>query len=87
MDSTCLCIEQTNNVVVAIAIATNLSEPEAYELLDELKGCIRYDGAQFIVLDMAEVQRINSACLDVPLTLFQELEHVRGHVALANCQP
>lgn len=85
MDATCLCIERTNDVVVATTAAPQFTEAEAQELVDELIGCIRYDSVHFFVLDFAAVEQIHSACVDALLTLYQELEHVRGRVVLANC--
>ena len=87
MDTADLCIEQTNDVVVATAMTQDLTEPEATELVDELIGCIRYDAAHFFVLNLGQVQRITSSAIQALLILFQELEHVRGRVVLTNCQP
>jgi anti-anti-sigma factor len=87
MDTAGLCIEQTNDVVVATATMQYLTEPEATALVDELIGCIRYDAAHFFVLNLTQVQRITSSAIQALLILFQELEHVRGRVVLANCQP
>ena len=87
MDAPWLCIEQTNNVVVATTNATELTEVKAGDLFEELAGRIRYDGAQFLVLNLASVQMVTSACLEVLVRLFQELEHIRGQVVLVNCQP
>lgn len=87
MDTASLCIEQTNDVVEATATTPDLTESEAIDLVDELIGCIRYDAAHFFVLNLTQVQRITSIAIQALLTLFQELEHVRGRVVLANCQP
>ena len=77
MDTAGLCIEQTNDVVVATATMQYLTEPEATALVDELIGCIRYDAAHFFVLNLTQVQRITSSAIQALLILFQELEHVR----------
>ena len=87
MDTAGLCIEQTNDVVVATATTPDLTETEATELVDELIACIRYDAAHFFVLDLSQVQRITSSAIQALLILYQELEHVRGRVVLTNCQP
>ncbi len=80
-------LEQVSHLVVATALEPDLTEIEARQLLDDLVGCIRYDGARFVLLDMGCVDRVSSACLEALLLLFQELEHIRGRVALANCCP
>lgn len=80
-------LEQDGHLVVASGLHSELTEPEARQLLDDLTGSIRYDGARFVVLDMTGVCMVSSVCLESLLLLFQELEHIRGRVAVANCLP
>ena len=80
-------IEQTNNLVLVTYMTEQLTRQESENLVEELTQRMRYDGAVFFVLDLEHVKFIDSACIGALVTFLQDLEHVRGRIALANCQP
>ena len=56
------------------------------ELIVELTERMRYDNAQYFVLDMSHVKFISSGCVGVLVEFLQDLAPARGRIALANCQ-
>ncbi|MCE9589950.1 MAG: STAS domain-containing protein [Planctomycetes bacterium] len=80
-------LEQTNNVVVAAIPSRELSAEMMQELVEELMQRMRCDNAQHFVLDLREVEYIASSCIGVLVGFLQDLEHVRGRIGLARCQP
>ena len=80
-------IEQTNKLVVARISDQELTGLQMQEVVNELTQHMRYENAMFFVLDMTSVQFISSDCLGCLVTFLRDLEHMRGRIALANCQP
>ena len=80
-------IEQANNLVIAKIGGSELSGLQMQEVVNELTQHMRYENATFFVLDMINVQFIASDCLGCLVTFLRDLEHMRGRIALANCQP
>lgn len=80
-------LEQTNNVVVAQVTTRELSAEKMQELVEELMQRMRCDNAQHFVLNLKAVEYISSGCIGVMVGFLQDLEHVRGRIALAHCQP
>ncbi len=80
-------IVRSHNVAIVDIHAPHLKPAEAQELVAELADSVRYDNVQYFVLDMHGVRSICSQALASLLTFARDLEHVRGRVALANCQP
>lgn len=78
-------IEQSAALVVVRLHPAHMGTVEAQSLADELTNRMRNDGAHYFVLDMAEVRYIDSGCLGTLVQLLQDLEHIRGRIALANC--
>ncbi len=79
--------EQTANLVLVTIRAHQLSAPQMQDLVGELMSRMRNDNAQHFVLDMAEVEFVSSECLGALVSFLQDLEHVRGRIALAGCRP
>jgi anti-sigma B factor antagonist len=80
-------LDQTNNLVVVHFATRQLTQAQALEVCAELVQRMRCHNASYFVWDMAGVEHIASACLGAMVGLLQEVEHVRGRVALANCRP
>ena len=80
-------IEQQDTVVIATVTTSQLTLIESQEMIDELGQRLRNDNAQQFLLDLADVEFMSSACLGSLLQFLQELEHIRGRLVLANCQP
>lgn len=80
-------IEQTGNLVVATIQTPLMSVTETQEIIDELSDRMRYDNARLFILDCAQVEFMDSGCLGGLVQFMQDLEHIHGRIALANCQP
>jgi len=61
-------IEQDNHLVVVTIRANQCSGVYMQELMDELTQRMRFDQATFFVLDMQEVEFIDSSCLGTLVT-------------------
>lgn len=79
--------EQTQNLVIVRPGVDQISGPDMQELAASMSERVRYDNAQLFILDMAGVRFIDSATIGSLVTFLQDLEHVRGRLALANCEP
>lgn len=80
-------IEQEGMLVVATAADRKLGAAEAETLTEELANRMRNDGGRYFILNIPTVEHIDSSCIGVLVTFLQDLEHVRGRLALAACQP
>ena len=80
-------IEQDGKVVVATMNSSQFGLTETQDICEDLRDHMRNDGAQFFVLDLASIEFIDSACVGGLVEFLQDLEHVRGRIVLANCQP
>jgi len=80
-------IEQHNNTVVATLQTSEVTPGMMQEMLNDMMMRMRYDNAQFFVLDLRCVNFISSSCLGGLVSFLQDLEHVRGRVALVGCKP
>jgi anti-sigma B factor antagonist len=79
--------EQVNNLVILRPGVEQLTGPDMQELTATMSERVRYDNAQLFVIDMTGVKFIDSATIGAIVTFLQDLEHVRGRLAMANCQP
>jgi Anti-anti-sigma regulatory factor (antagonist of anti-sigma factor) len=78
-------IEQSSNVVTATIRSRQLGSAEAQVLAEELVQRMRYDGAMFFVLDMSQVEFVDSSCLGTMVMFLQDLgTHPRAH-RLGHC--
>ena len=78
-------LDQSGDLVVVRPHQSDLSGQELQELVDQCVERIRYDGARHFIFDLDQVQFMDSACLGTLVLLLQEVEHVRGKIALAGC--
>lgn len=79
--------EQSHNVVVVSVALRELTAVQMQELVDALMEKMRCDNAQHFIFDLAQVEFISSACLGSMVSFLQDLEHVRGRIALVRCRP
>jgi len=77
-------IEQRGSLVVARMGEGDLTHIALQEAADECLQRLRYDNAQHFIFDLAGVNFVASACLGVLVSFMQEVEHVRGRIALIN---
>jgi anti-sigma B factor antagonist len=57
------------------------------ELVDECAERMRYNNARQFIFDLHGVEYLSSACLGVLVNFMQDVEHFRGRIAVAGCQP
>ena len=77
--------EQSGHVLkVRIGLA-ELSHEQMQELINECLERVRMHNTTYILFDMYGVEFLASACLGPLVELVQDLEHIRGRVALVNC--
>ncbi len=74
-----------------VVVTVRFARPEVthVEMQDAVAECVermRYNNAQHFVLDLAVVEFLASACLGALVGFMQDVEHVRGKIALVNCQ-
>lgn len=80
-------IEQSSNLVVVTLGSREVTANQMQELINELMMRMRYDNAQHFILDVHKVEFIASGCLGSLVSFLQDLEHVRGRVALVGAKP
>ena len=78
--------EQKDHMVIARLPGPQLSGLQMAELINEMSQRVRCDNAQFFVLDMSNVQFMDSSALGGLVGFLLDLEHVRGRIAMACCQ-
>ena len=74
-------------MVIARIGCAEVTHLQRQELCEELTQRVRYDSASLLVLDLGQVEFLSSTCLGSMVTFLQDLGHVRGRLALANCKP
>ena len=79
-------IERDNNRAVAIFSSKEITTPQMQDIMAELMEIMRNDNVQYFVLDMSVVEFISSGCLGSLVEFSQDLTHIRGKIALANCR-
>lgn len=79
-------IEQNSTLVTVTLHEREVTPLVMQELVNDLTLRMRNDNAQHFILDMSAVMFISSACLGSLVSFLQDLEHVRGRIALANCR-
>ncbi len=79
-------LEQTGQVILVRIHEADVSHLHMQELVEECLERMRYHNARHVIMDMTDVEFLSSACLGPLVQLLQDLEHVRGRVALAQCR-
>ncbi len=79
-------IEQVGNIAIATVVTPLLSSGEGQEVISELTDRMRYNNARHFILDLKEVEFMDSSFIGSLVSLLQDVEHVRGRIALCNCQ-
>lgn len=65
--------------------SVDVTHVEMQEIVAECLERMRYNNAQHFVFDLSTVEFLASACLGALVGFMQEVEHVRGKIALVNC--
>jgi len=78
--------DQAGSTVVCTLPNAEISHIELQEVVDECCNLMRTNGARAFILDLSHVEFLASACIGVLVEFMQELEHIRGRLALVGCQ-
>jgi anti-anti-sigma factor len=78
--------DQAGSVVVCRIANPEVSHLELQEVVEECCNLMRTNGARGFVLDLSRVEFLASACIGSLVEFLQELEHIRGRLALVGCQ-
>ena len=79
-------IEQRGPVVTARIQLPEVSHLQMQEIVDECLEHVRIHNGRHVLLDLSGVEFLSSACLGPIVALLQDLEHVRGRLAVCNCR-
>ena len=79
-------LEQAGAIITARVLVPELTHLRMQELVDECLHRARYHNARHVILDMAEVEFLASACIGPIVSLLQDLEHLCGRLAMVRCQ-
>ncbi len=80
-------LDQQDGLVIATITTAYVTGPEMQELTQLLTQKMRHDRATQFIIDLKPVTFLSSACIGELVTFLQDLEHVRGRIALLNLQP
>jgi anti-anti-sigma factor len=79
-----LTIEQNGNCVTVHFTCADLTAELMQEAVSECGERMRYSNARRFIIDLAGVDFLASACLNVLVNFAQDVEHFRGKVAVAS---
>ena len=79
-------VDQVGNIAIATVITPLLSVAEGAEIVAELTDRMRYNNARHFILDLKEVEFMDSSFIGALVGLLQDVSHMRGRIALCNCQ-
>ena len=80
-------IDQTGNLAVATITTPLLSLSDGQEIVSELGERMRYSSVSLFVLDLHEVEFMDSGFIGSLVTFLQDVQAVRGRIVIAAAQP
>lgn len=80
-------LDQTGPLLIARLQRAEITSTEMQALIDECSQRMRYLNARQFIFDLGGVEFLASACLGLLVGFMQEVEHFRGRIAVASCQP
>lgn len=86
-DSTSYQIDRVAGMTLATMTCPLLTRADADELVVDLVCRLRHEQATKFVLDMKQVEFMDSSCLGALVEFVQDLQSVRGRLGLVGCQP
>ena len=78
-------VELVGQTVIARLGLEELTHLEMQEIVEECLTQMRCHNASHVILDMQGVEFLASTCIGSMVSLLQDLQHVRGKLALINC--
>ena len=79
-------IDQNGTVLTCRFLAREVTHTDMQDAIEACMDRARNDNAQNFVFDLAEVDYVASACIGVLVTFLQDIEPMRGRMAMANCR-
>lgn len=79
-------LEQAGPLVTVRLGVSEVTHMQMQETISECAELMRYSNAQHFIFDLGPVEFLASACLGVLVGFMQDVEHVRGKIALAGCR-
>ncbi len=79
-------LEQQGAVVTCRFDRRDVDHLDLQEVLDECMQRMRNDNARHFAFDLSPVEFLASACIGSLVGFLQDVEHMRGRIALAGCQ-
>ncbi|WP_432798104.1 STAS domain-containing protein [Poriferisphaera sp. WC338] len=79
-------IEQDGQVATCRIEMSEVTHLEMQEMIDECMQIMRHDNIRNFVFDLSHVEFLASSCIGALVSFLQDLEHVKGKIALANCK-
>lgn len=78
-------LEQSGPVVTVRVRVPQVTHLQMQEIVEDCLVRVRCHNATYVLMDLEEVQFLSSECIGSIVMLLQELEHVRGRMALLHC--
>lgn len=75
-------IEQDRGFVVTRVANEQLTVTHLEEIVEMLRSTMRFDNATQFILDLTPVRFLSSACLGVLVEFLQDVESVKGRIAI-----
>ena len=79
-------LEQDGTAITCTVNHRDVGHLELQEMLDECMQRMRHDNARQVIFDLGAVEFLASACIGCLVEFLQDVEHMRGQIALANCR-
>ncbi|QQE13323.1 STAS domain-containing protein [Planctomycetota bacterium] len=79
-------IEIEGQVSVCKIDMPEVTHLEMQELVDECMSIMRNDNIRNFVFDLSQVEFLASSCIGALVSFLQDIEHVKGKIAIANCK-
>ena len=79
-------IELNDQVATCRIDMPEVTHLEMQELVDECIQMMRNDNIRNFVFDLSQVEFLASSCIGSLVSFLQDIEHVKGKIAIANCK-
>ena len=79
-------LEQSGAVVTVQLRLRDVTHLDLQEVVVECQERMRYSNARHFLFDLEGVEFLSSACVGVLVGFLQEVEHMRGRIALVHCE-
>lgn len=78
--------DRAGRTLTCTIAAKEVSHLDLADAMDDCMAAMRNDGASQFIFDLSAVEHLASACIGVLVQFLQDIEAVRGRIALVGCQ-